>query len=36
MGEGGSPKGWVHILLMQFFTLRSSPIEVFKTFFLMR
>ena len=28
MGGGGSPKGWVHILLMQFFTVRSSQIEV--------
>ena len=29
---GGSPKGLVH-LLMQFFTLDSSKIEVFKTGF---
>ena len=30
---GGSPKGWVHNLLMQFFTPDSSKIEVFKTCF---
>ena len=30
---GGSPKGLVHNLLMQFFTLGSSKIEVVKTFF---
>ena len=30
---GGSPKGLVHNLLMQFFTLDSSKIEVFKTCF---
>ena len=30
---GGSPKGWVHNLLMQFFTLDSSKIEVFETYF---
>ena len=29
----GSPKGLVHNLLMQFFTLDSSKIEVFKTCF---
>ena len=29
----GSPKGLVHNLLMQFFTLGSSKIEVFKTIF---
>ena len=28
-----SPKGWVHNLLMQFFTLGSSKIEVFETCF---
>ena len=33
VGGGGSPKGLVHNLLMQFFTLDSSKIEVFKTFF---
>ena len=33
-GGGGSPKGLVHNLLMQFFTLVSSKIEVFETFFL--
>ena len=27
---GGSPKGLVHNLLMQFFTLGSSKIEVFE------
>ena len=32
-GGGGSPNGWVHNLLMQFFTLRSSKIEVFETYF---
>ena len=32
-GGGGSPKGWVHNLLMQFFTLGSSKIEVFETYF---
>ena len=30
---GGSPKELVHSLLMQFFTLGSSKIEVFKTCF---
>ena len=30
---GGSPKGLVHNLLMQVFTLGSSKIEVFETFF---
>ena len=32
-GGGGAPKGLVHNLLMQFFTLDSSKIEVFKTCF---
>ena len=32
-GGGGAPKGLVHSLLMQFFTLDSSKIEVFKTGF---
>ena len=32
-GGGGAPNGWVHDLLMQFFTLDSSKIEVFKTCF---
>ena len=32
-GGGGSPKGWVHNLLLQFFTLGSSKIEVFETYF---
>ena len=33
-GEGGgSPKGLVHNLPMQFFTLGSSKIEVSETFF---
>ena len=31
---GVSPKGLVHNLLTQFFTLGSSKIEVFETFFL--
>ena len=30
-GGGGAPKGLVHSLLMQFFTLDSSKIEVSKT-----
>ena len=30
---GGSPKGLVHNLLMQFFTLDSSKIEVSETCF---
>ena len=30
-GGGGSPKGLVHNLLMQFFTPGSSKIEVFET-----
>ena len=32
-GGGGSPKGLVHNLLMQFFTVASSKIEVFETYF---
>ena len=32
-GGGGSPKRLVHNLLMQFFTLDSSKIEVFETCF---
>ena len=32
-GGGVSPKGLVHNLLMQFFTLGSSKIEVFETCF---
>ena len=32
-GGGGVPKGLVHNLLVQFFTLDSSKIEVFKTCF---
>ena len=32
-GGGGAPKGWVHNLLLQFFTLGSSKIEVFETYF---
>ena len=32
-GGGGSPKGLVHNLLMQFFTLGRSKMEVFKTVF---
>ena len=30
---GGSPKGLVHNLLLQFFTLGSSKIEDFETYF---
>ena len=30
-GGGGAPKGWVHNLLLQFFTLGSSKIDVFET-----
>ena len=33
LGGGRSPKGLVHNLLMQFFTLDSSKMEVFKTCF---
>ena len=33
-GGGGAPKGLVHNLLMQFFTLGSSKIEVFNAYFL--
>ena len=33
MWGGGAPKGLVHNLLMQFFTLDSSKIEVFETYF---
>ena len=32
-GGGGSAKGWVHNLLLQFFTLGSSKIKVFETYF---
>ena len=32
-GGGGSPKGLVHNLLMQFFTLICSKMEVFETCF---
>ena len=32
-GGGGAPKGLVHNLLMQLFTLGSSKIEVFETCF---
>ena len=32
-GGGGAPKGLVHSLLMQLFTLDSSKMEVFKTCF---
>ena len=32
-GRGGAPKGLVHNLLMQFFTLGCSKIEVFETCF---
>ena len=33
VGGEGSPKGSVHNLLMQFFTLDGSKIEVFETYF---
>ena len=33
VGAGWTPKGLVHNLLMQFFTLDSSKIEVFETCF---
>ena len=32
-GGGGAPKGWVHNLLLQLFTLGSPKIEVFETYF---
>ena len=32
-GKGVTPKGLVHNLHMQFFTLDSSTIEVFKIYF---
>ena len=32
-GGGGSPKGLVHDVLMQPFTLGSSKIEAFETYF---
>ena len=32
-GGGGAPKGLVRNLLMQFFTLDSSKMEVFETYF---
>ena len=32
-GGGGSPKGLVHNLLVQLFTLGSFKIEVFETYF---
>ena len=32
-GGGGATQGWVHNLLMQFFNLGSSKIEVFNTYF---
>ena len=32
-GGGVSPKGWVHILLVQLFTLGSSKFEVLETCF---
>ena len=32
-GEGGCPNALVHNLLMHFFTLENSKIEVFKTHF---
>ena len=33
VGGGGSPKGLVHNLLMQFFTLYSSKTAVAETYF---
>ena len=33
VGGGGSPKGLVHNLLLRFFSLGSSKIEVFETCF---
>ena len=33
LGAGGAPKGLVHNMRMQFFTLGSSKIEVFETYF---
>ena len=32
-GGGVSPKGWVHNLLVQFFTLGCSKIKVLETYF---
>ena len=32
-GGGGGPKGLVHNLLLQFFALGSSKMEVFKSYF---
>ena len=32
-GGGGAPKGWVHNLLMQFFTMGSSKTEVSESYF---
>ena len=32
-GGGGPPKGFVHNLLMQFFTPSSSKVEVFRNLF---
>ena len=32
-GGGGSPKGWVHNLLVQFFSPDSSKIGVFELYF---
>ena len=32
-GGGGAPRGLIHNLLMQFFTLGSSKIEVLETYF---
>ena len=33
VARGGSPKEWVHNLLMQLFTLGSSKFEVLETYF---
>ena len=32
-GGGGGQTGSVHILLLQFFSLHSSKVEVFETYF---
>ena len=32
-GGGGSPKELLHNLLVQFFSLHSSKIEIFRTYF---
>ena len=32
-GGGGATKGWVHNLIMQFFTLGSTKLKVFEVYF---